>query len=277
MENRNPLGSVKDRIARGMILAAEESGELAPGGTIVEATSGNTGIGLAWIGAQRGYRVVLTMPETMSPERRRLLGALGAEFELTPGNGGMASAAERAREITSRTTGAVMMNQFSNPANPNAHEGSTGPEIWRDTSGEIDVFVAGVGTGGTITGTGRYLRKQRPDIELVAVEPTDSPVLSGGQPGAHGIQGIGAGFVPDVLDRSLLTGISTVETAAAGATARKLATREGIFTGISGGANVAAALELAGREEYEGKTIVTVICDTGERYLSTWLYGEETL
>jgi cysteine synthase A len=275
MENRNPLASVKDRIARGMILAAEKSGELAPGGTIVEATSGNTGIGLAWIGAQRGYRVILTMPETMSLERRRLLRALGAQLELTPGSGGMGSASERAREITSRTAGAVMMNQFSNPANPNAHESTTGPEIWRDTDGGVDVFVAGVGTGGTITGTGRYLRKQRSNIELVAVEPADSPVLSGGEPGPHGIQGIGAGFVPEVLDTSLLTRISTVETATAGATARKLATEEGVFTGISGGANVAAALELAGREEYEGKTIVTVICDTGERYLSTWLYEEE--
>nr|MDA3951303.1 cysteine synthase family protein [Spirochaeta sp.] len=198
MENRNPLGSVKDRIARSMIDAAEANGELRPGGTIVEATSGNTGIGLAWIGSHRGYRVILTMPETMSAERRRLLRGLGAHVELTAGSGGMRSASERAREIVETTDGAVMMNQFSNPANPGAHEATTGPEIWEATGGEIDVFVAGVGTGGTITGTGRFLRSVKPDVELVAVEPADSPVIAGGSPGPHGIQGIGAGFIPEV-------------------------------------------------------------------------------
>jgi len=276
LENRNPLGSVKDRIARSMINAAEESGTLRPGGTIVEATSGNTGIGLAWIGAHRGYRVVLTMPETMSAERRRLLRGLGAHVELTPGSGGMRSASERARSIVESTDGAVMMNQFSNTSNPAAHEATTGPEMWDATDGKIDVFVAGVGTGGTITGSGRYLRSRNPDIELVAVEPSDSPVIAGGDPGPHGIQGIGAGFIPDVLDTSLLSRVVSVETAAAGKTARRLATEEGIFSGISAGANVTAALELAADERYRGKTIVTIICDTGERYLSTWLYEEES-
>ncbi|MFP4151816.1 MAG: cysteine synthase A [Alkalispirochaeta sp.] len=275
LENRNPLGSVKDRIALAMINAAERSGTLKPGGTIVEATSGNTGIGLAWIGAHRGYRVVLTMPETMSAERRRLLRGLGAHLELTPGSGGMRAASERARQIVSDNAGAVMMNQFANPANPAVHEATTGPEIWEQTRERVDIFVAGVGTGGTITGTGRFLRTKQPEVELIAVEPEDSPVLSGGEAGPHKIQGIGAGFVPEVLDTSILTGVETVSAEEAGATARRLATEEGVFTGISGGANVAVALRLAEDPKNEGKTIVTVICDTGERYLSTWLYEED--
>lgn len=272
LENRNPLGSVKDRIARSMIEAAERDGTLRPGATIVEATSGNTGIGLAWIGAARGYNVVLTMPETMSGERRRLLRALGARLELTPGSGGMRTASQRAREIVEEIEGAVMMSQFSNPANPAAHEATTGPEIWEQSHGGVDVFVAGVGTGGTITGTGRFLRSKKPSVELVAVEPSDSPVISGGEAGPHVIQGIGAGFIPEVLDTELLSAVLTVDGAEAGAAARRLATEEGIFSGISAGANVAAALRLAADPKYEGKTIVTVVCDTGERYLSTWLY-----
>ncbi len=275
LENRNPLGSVKDRIARSMVEAAEARGELQPGSTIVEATSGNTGIGLAWIGAQRGYHVVLTMPETMSLERRRLLTALGARLELTPGSGGMKAASERAEQIERETNGAVLMRQFSNPANPRVHEETTGPEIWRQSGEKVDLFIAGVGTGGTITGTGRFLRGKSPTVELIAVEPHDSPVLSGGNAGPHRIQGIGAGFIPEVLDVSLLSGVVTVEAEEAKSTARRLATEEGIFAGISAGANVAAALRMASDPRYAGKNIVTVVCDTGERYLSTWLYEEE--
>jgi cysteine synthase len=274
LENRNPLGSVKDRIARSMVEAAEEEGILTPGATIVEATSGNTGIGLAWIGAHRGYRVILTMPETMSVERRRLLTALGAEVILTPGNGGMNAAAERAEELVLER-GAIMMRQFSNPANPRAHEKTTGPEIWEQSGKKVDVFVAGVGTGGTITGTGRFLRTVHPGVELIALEPEESPVLSGGSPGPHRIQGIGAGFVPEVLDTTLLSRVVTVSAEEAGAVARSLATEEGILGGVSGGANVAAALRIARDPAYAGKTIVTIVCDTGERYLSTWLYEEE--
>ncbi len=274
LENRNPLGSVKDRIARSMVEAAEAEGILEPGATIVEATSGNTGIGLAWIGAHRGYRVILTMPETMSVERRRLLKALGAEVVLTPGSGGMNAAAERAEQLVVER-GAVMMRQFSNPANPAAHERTTGPEIWEDSGHNVDVFVAGVGTGGTITGTGRFLRTVNPEVELIAVEPDDSPVLSGGTPGPHRIQGIGAGFVPEVLDTAILNRIVTVGAEEAGTVARRMAMEEGIFAGVSAGANVAAALRIAGDPAYAGKTIVTIVCDTGERYLSTWLYEED--
>ena len=275
LENRNPLGSVKDRIARSMVEAAEADGRLKEGSTIVEATSGNTGIGLAWIGAHRGYRVILTMPETMSLERRRLLEALGARLVLTPGSGGMRDATARAEEIVAETPGAVMMYQFSNAANPAAHERTTGPEIWEQSGQTVDVFVAGVGTGGTMTGTGRYLRKVSKSVELIAVEPTDSPVLSGGEGGPHKIQGIGAGFIPEVLDTSLLNRIITIGSDEAGRTTRRLATEEGIFAGISAGANVAAALQVAADSRYKGKTVVTVVCDTGERYLSTWLYEEE--
>ncbi len=272
LENRNPLASVKDRIGKAMIEAAEDRGDLGPGSTIVEATSGNTGIALAYVGAVKGYSVILTMPETMSQERRRLLQALGATVELTPGDRGMNGAVTRAEEIVRDTPGAVMMYQFSNPANPAVHEATTGPEIWRDTNGTVDVFVAGVGTGGTITGVGRALRARKDTVRLVAVEPEDSPVLSGGDPGAHPIQGIGAGFVPPVLDRSLIDEIITVDGESAAETSRRLAREEGIFSGISAGANVYAALQLAQKQENAGKTIVTVICDTGERYLSTWLY-----
>ncbi len=272
LENRNPLASVKDRIGKAMIEAAEDRGDLGPGSTIVEATSGNTGIALAYVGAVKGYSVILTMPETMSQERRRLLQALGATVELTPGDRGMNGAVTRAEEIVRDTPGAVMMYQFSNPANPAVHEATTGPEIWRDTNGTVDVFVAGVGTGGTITGVGRALRARKDTVRLVAVEPEDSPVLSGGDPGAHPIQGIGAGFVPPVLDRSLIDEIITVDGESAAEISRRLAREEGIFSGISAGANVYAALQLAQKQENAGKTIVTVICDTGERYLSTWLY-----
>lgn len=274
LENRNPLGSVKDRIALAMIEEAEREGVLGPGSTIVEATSGNTGIALAYVGARKGYRVVLAMPETMSVERRRLLTALGAELVLTPGTYGMTESVERAERIARRRDGAVLMRQFANPANPGAHERTTGPEIWRDTEGTVGIFVAGIGTGGTITGVGRALRAHDPTIELFAVEPAESPVLSGGSPGAHAIQGIGAGFVPPVLDRGLLSGVIPVRASDAAETARALARGEGILAGISAGANVWSALELAKRKENEGKTIVTVICDTGERYLSTWLYEE---
>lgn len=274
LENRNPLGSVKDRIALSMIEEAEQSGRLVPGSTIVEATSGNTGIALAYVGVLKGYRVLLTMPETMSMERRRLLAALGAELELTEGVHGMAESVERAEQIVREREGAVLMRQFANPANPAAHERGTGPEIWEQTAGAVDIFLAGVGTGGTITGVGRALRRRKPTVELFAIEPLQSPVLSGGIPGAHPIQGIGAGFVPPVLDRGLLSGVLPVRAVDAADTARELAKTEGIFAGISAGANVRAALELAAQNENRGKTIVTVICDTGERYLSTWLYEE---
>jgi cysteine synthase A len=276
LENRNPLGSVKDRIARAMIEAAERSGELVPGSgqTIVEATSGNTGIALAYVGAVKGYRVVLTMPETMSVERRRLLAALGAELELTAGTKGMAEAVDRAEEISRERDGAILVRQFANDANPAAHEKTTGPEIIRATEGRVDAFVAGVGTGGTITGVGRALGAVGIDARIVAVEPTESPVLSGGAPGAHQIQGIGAGFVPPVLDRSLIDEVVTVSAREAANAARRVARHEGILGGISAGANVHAALQLAARPEFGGKTIVTVICDTGERYLTTWLYEE---
>jgi len=275
MENRNPYGSVKDRIALPMIRAAA-GGELPPAGTtIVEATSGNTGIALAWVGAALGYRVVLTMPDTMSEERRRLLQALGAVLELTDGREAMNGAVDRAEEIGAVTPGALLVRQFSNTANPGAHEATTGPEIWEATGGGVDIFVAGVGTGGTLSGVGRALRARKPAVGVVAVEPAESPVISGGSPGAHAIQGIGAGFVPPVLDRSVLSGVETVSAEEAARTARRLAREEGILGGISGGANVAAALRLAARESNRGKTIVTVICDTGERYLSTWLYEEE--
>jgi len=274
LENRNPLGSVKDRIALAMIEDAERAGRLSPGSTIVEATSGNTGIALAYVGAAKGYRVVLAMPESMSVERRRLLSALGAELVLTPGDHGMAESVEQAEAIARRRDDAVLMRQFANAANPAAHEEATGPEIWADSGGSVDIFVAGVGTGGTITGVGRALRARNPGVALYAVEPAESPVLSGGTAGAHPIQGIGAGFVPPVLDRSILSGVITVTASDAAAVARTLARREGILAGISAGANVWSALELAKQKENKGKTIVTVICDTGERYLSTWLYEE---
>lgn len=275
MESFNPMSSVKDRIGLAMVRAAERSGALKPGGTIVEATSGNTGIALAFVGAALGYRVVLTMPETMSLERRKLLKILGAELELTPGNLGMKGAVDRAKELLKEIPGAVEMAQFANPANPAIHYETTGPEIWEDSGGKVDALVAGVGTGGTITGAGRFLREKNPAVRLIAVEPDVSAVLSGGTPAPHKIQGIGAGFVPDVLDRSLLDEVMTVSAEDAGSTARSLAREEGILCGISAGGNVWAAIQVAKRPEMEGKTIVTVICDTGERYLSTWLFDEE--
>jgi cysteine synthase A len=275
LENRNPLGSVKDRIGRAIIDAAERDGALRPGGTIIEATSGNTGIALAWVGAARGYRVVLTMPESMSIERRRLLRALGADLELTPSAMGMRGALDRAQTLAATIPGAVEARQFANPANPAAHEAATGPEIWQQSGENVDAFVAGVGTGGTITGVGRFLRKMRPDVALCAVEPAESQVLAGKAPAAHAIQGIGAGFVPPVLDRSLLSQIVPVRASDAAAMARRLAREEGIFGGISAGANLHAALSLARMPAWADKTIVTVICDSGERYMSTALFEEE--
>lgn len=275
MESFNPMSSVKDRIGLAMIRAAERAGVLQPGGTIVEATSGNTGIALAFVGAALGYKVVLTMPETMSIERRKLLKIFGAELELTPGQLGMRGAVERAKELLREIPGAVEVSQFSNPANPEIHYQTTGPEIWEQSGGKVDILVAGVGTGGTITGAGRYLRERNPEVRLIAVEPDASPVLSGGTPGPHKIQGIGAGFVPEVLDTALLDEVLRISAEDAGATARRLARQEGILAGISAGGNVFAALEVARRPENAGKTIVTVICDTGERYLSTWLFDEE--
>jgi len=272
LENRNPGASVKDRIGLAMIEAAEDSGELKPGGSVVEATSGNTGIALAYIGAVKGYKVVLTMPDTMSIERRRLLAAYGAELNLTPGHLGMKGAVELAEEIVSQRDGAVLMRQFANTANPEAHRRTTAEEIWEDLEGKLDIFVAAVGTGGTLTGVGSVLKQRNKDIQIIAVEPTDSPVLSGGNPGPHRIQGIGAGFVPEVLDRSLIDEVIQVKAEQAADAARQLAKKEGILAGISAGANVYVAAQVAARPENAGKRIVTIICDTGERYLSTWLF-----
>ncbi|MBD3296480.1 MAG: cysteine synthase A [Candidatus Omnitrophica bacterium] len=270
----NPLGSVKDRIGKAMIDAAEGEGLLEPGGVIIEPTSGNTGIALAFVSAARGYKLILTMPDTMSRERRSLLRMLGAEVVLTPGEKGMTGAVEKAREILSDTPGAFMPQQFANPANPREHRRTTAAEIWEDTEGRIDIFAAGVGTGGTVTGVGSALKEKNPDIRIVGVEPGASPVLSGGDPGPHGIQGIGAGFVPQVLKKELLDEIITVTDEEAGEFARRLAREEGILAGISSGANVAAAVKIASRENNRGKNVVTVLCDTGERYLSTWLYED---
>lgn len=272
MESQNPLASVKDRIGLAMIEAAEAAGELKPGATVVEATSGNTGIALAYVGAVKGYRVVLTMPETMTVERRRLLQALGAELVLTPGDRGMSGAVEKANEIVSSTPGAVLTRQFQNQANPDMHYRTTGQEIWDDTEGKVNILVAGVGTGGTITGAGRRLKELNASVRTVAVEPDASPVLSGGEPGPHKIQGIGAGFVPEVVDKSVIDEVLTVSAEEATEASRRLARDEGILAGISAGANVAASLKVAAREENRGRHIVTIICDTGERYLSTWLF-----
>ncbi|ART20619.1 cysteine synthase A [Corynebacterium striatum] len=274
VESFNPANSVKDRIGKAIIDAAVESGELKPGGTIVEATSGNTGIALAFAGATLGYKVILTMPETMSNERKVLLRAYGAEIVLTPGAAGMKGAVDKANEIIANTDNAILASQFANEANPKIHEATTGPEIWKDTEGKVDAFVAGVGTGGTVTGVGRYLKSQNPDLYLVAVEPSDSPVLSEGHAGPHKIQGIGANFVPEVLDRELLDEVLTATSEEAIATSRKLATDEGLLVGISAGANVSAALKLAARPEFKGKTIVVVLPDFGERYVSTVLFED---
>jgi cysteine synthase A len=275
LESFNPMGSVKDRLGLAMIQDAEKKGIISPKSLIVEPTSGNTGIALAFICAQRGYRLALTMPESMSVERRRILSALGATLHLTPAHEGMSGAIRRAEELVEETPGALSLKQFDNPANPAFHEATTGPEIWEDLGGDVNVFVAGVGTGGTFTGVTRFLKSKNPSIKAVAVEPESSAVLSGHAPGPHKIQGIGAGFIPGVLQTDLIDEIATVTSDEAGGIARKLAKEEGIFLGISGGANVAAALRLAERDDFAGKNIVTVGCDTGERYLSTWLYQEE--
>ena len=274
MESRNPLGSIKDRIGVAMIEAAEKSGELKPGATIVEPTSGNTGIALAFTAAAKGYKLILTMPETMSMERRKLLAALGAELILTPGSEGMPGAIAKAEELVGELANAFMPQQFDNAANPEIHRTTTAVEIWDDTDGTVDIFVAGVGTGGTLTGVGSALKKRKPEVKVVAVEPVESPVISGGEPGPHKIQGIGAGFIPTNLDKSIIDDILLLNAADAGITARRLAAEEGILCGISAGGNVWAALELAKRPENAGKTIVTVICDSGERYLSTWLFDQ---
>lgn len=274
LEFYNPANSVKDRIGRAIIDAAEKSGELKPGGTIVEGTSGNTGIALAMVGAARGYRVILTMPETMSSERRVILRAFGAEIVLTSGADGMRGAVEKAKQIVQETDNAILASQFSNKANPEIHEATTGPEIWNDTDGVVDILVGGVGTGGTITGAGRYLKKQKSGVKVVAVEPADSPLLSEGTAGPHKIQGLGANFVPEVLDREIYDEVIDAPLDASIETARALGAKEGILGGISSGASVWAALEVAKREENRDKLIVAVVPDFGERYISTMLYDD---
>ena len=276
LEYFNPAGSVKDRVAKNMIDEAEAAGKLVRGEgyTIIEPTSGNTGIGIASVGTARGYKVIITMPETMSVERRKLMQAYGAELVLTDGSKGMKGAIAKAEELAASTPKSIVAGQFVNPANPAIHRATTGPEIWEDTDGQVDIFVAGVGTGGTVTGVGGYLKEQNPDVKVVAVEPATSPVLSKGQAGPHKIQGIGAGFVPDVLDTDVYDEIITVENEDAFATGRAVGHKEGVLVGISSGAAVWAALELAKRPENEGKTIVALLADTGERYLSTALFAE---
>ena len=274
LECMNPAGSAKDRVAANMIARAEQEGRLAPGGTIIEPTSGNTGIGLAAVGAARGYRVILTMPDTMSVERRSLIAAYGAEIVLTPGKEGMAGAVVKAEELQKTIPGSIIAGQFENPANPEAHILTTGPEIWADTDGKVDIFVAGIGTGGTISGTGRYLKARNPAVQVVGVEPAASPLLTQGQAGPHGLQGIGANFVPENLDRAVVDEIIPVTDQDAYATGRELARREGILVGITSGAAVWAAAEVAKRPENQGKVIAALLPDSGERYLSTPMFQE---
>lgn len=274
LEFYNPGSSVKDRIGVAIVDAAEASGELAAGGTIVEATSGNTGIALALVGAARGYRVILVMPDSMSKERRVLLRAYGAEVILTPGAGGMSGAVEKAKEIVESTPNAIWAKQFTNPANPLIHRTTTGEEIWNDTDGDVDIFVAGIGTGGTITGVGHLLKERKPSVQVVAVEPIDSPILSGGPAGPHKIQGLGANFIPEVLDTHVYDEVVDVTLDDSLTTARRLAAEEGILAGISGGAAVFAAIQVAKRPENSGKTVVVIIPDFGERYVSTILYQD---
>lgn len=273
IESMNPGGSVKDRVAKAMLDDAEAKGLLKPGAVIIEPTSGNTGIGLASVGAARGYRVIIVMPETMSMERRLLMKAYGAELVLTEGSKGMSGAIARANELAAEIPGAFVPGQFDNPANPAAHEAATGPEIWEDTDGQVDIFVAGIGTGGTITGVGRYLKSRNPNVKIVGVEPVGSPVLSGGKAGPHGLQGIGAGFVPGVLDTGIYDEIIPVKEADAYAMGRAIGQKEGVLVGISSGAAAWAAVQLARRPEYAGKNIVVLLPDTGDRYLSTPMFN----
>ena len=272
LEYFNPLHSVKDRIALAMIEAAENEGKIKKDTVIIEPTSGNTGIGLAYVAAVKGYRIILTMPETMSIERRKLLKALGAELELTEGAKGMKGAIAKAEELAASIPNSFVPQQFNNPANPLIHEKTTGPEIWNDTEGKVDILIGGVGTGGTVTGAGKFLKSKKSSVKVIAVEPSASPVLSGGQPGPHKIQGIGAGFQPAIYDPSVIDEIYQTDEVKAGEAARRLAKEEGIFVGISSGSALEAALTVAKRPENKGKTIVTVLPDTGERYLSTWLW-----
>lgn len=273
LEGFNPGGSIKDRVALNMIVRAEQDGTLAPGGTVIEPTSGNTGIGLAWICALRGYKLILTMPDTMSEERRRLLLAYGASIDLTPGRLGMKGAIDRARKLRDEIPGSVILDQFANPANPAVHFATTGHEIWRDTSGKVDIVVAGIGTGGTISGIGRYLKSKKKDVEIIGVEPAESAVINGGEPGPHRLQGIGAGFIPATYDGTVVDRVATVTGDQAVLAARALARTEGVLTGFSGGAALFAATDLARRSVNKGKTIVAIIPDGGDRYLTTDLYG----